>query len=98
MTVSLPGTANLFGGGRRWPGRVTDLRISDVPGTPLTAWRVVEGVLHVRFGDGARDDILVCVCDRRHWIVETRAIGGRGVLLVKCHGCGTARDLPLAAP
>ena len=72
-----------------------DLPVADASNVSLVAWRVVEGELHVRAQGAEQDRVLRCVCGRSHWIVETRIQDGRGVLAVKCHGCGTAATLPL---
>ncbi len=72
-----------------------DLPVADASNVSILTWKVVDGELHVRTVEGGLERVLRCVCGRSHWIVETRIQDGRGVLAVKCHGCGTAATLPL---
>ena len=76
----------------RMPGEIA---LAEAGRLTILSWRVEEGGLVLRFA--AEDErALRCNCGRRHWIVETRHKGGRATLAVKCHGCGTQQELPLA--
>ena len=75
-----------------------DIAVGDAAKLTIAGWKVVDGCLQVRPSGGTEDRVLRCVCGRSHWIIETRVHGAAGVLAVKCHGCGRAADLPLAAP
>ena len=77
----------------RMPGEVT---LAEAGRLTILSWRVDDGGLVLRFG--ADDErALRCRCGRAHWIIETHHDGGRAILAVKCHGCGTQQVLRLAA-
>ena len=73
----------------------SEIPLAEAANLRVRAWTIVDGSLRLRF-TGSEEDLAVrCVCGRCHWVVETHASGTRGVLAVKCHGCGTKADLVL---
>ncbi len=74
-----------------------EISLADAAKLPVKGWRFVEGELVIRSGDSSDERALRCdSCGRRHWIIETRVRERRGILAVRCHGCGAKRDLVLA--
>jgi len=74
-----------------------DVTLAEASGLGVRSWRIDEGVLVLQFSGTKEERSLRCNCGRNHWIVETRHEGGRPVLAVRCHGCGTKQELRLEA-
>ncbi|TLZ51507.1 MAG: hypothetical protein E6K18_04665 [Methanobacteriota archaeon] len=72
-----------------------EIPLAEAARSSIESWRIVDGSLRVRLAGSDEERAVQCVCGRCHWVVETHVTGTRGILAVKCHGCGRRADLPL---
>ncbi|MBI4415839.1 MAG: hypothetical protein HY557_02510 [Euryarchaeota archaeon] len=72
-----------------------ELPFAQASGLKVTAWKAVDGELHVRVPSFSDEYSIICRCGRHHWMVRTVLQEGRAILAVRCHSCGSTLDFPL---